>query len=191
MHEVFQQWVTRPGAPELRLSAATVQPDGQDYRLTAVIEQAQPGPAYRLLVPLAVSVQGQEHAWQTTVVMAQKRQELTLRVPARPWRVDVDPEFDVFRRLHREEVPPALTQLLGADKVLYILPAAAAPEISEGYRQLAQAWSQATSQVLEIHWDREIATLPGDRAVWLFGWENRFLPEVVAALTPYNRHYRV
>ena len=186
MHEVFQQWVTRPGAPELRLSAATVQPDGQDYRLTAVIEQAQPGPAYRLLVPLAVSVQGQEHAWQTTVVMTQKRQDLTLHVPARPWRVDVDPEFDVFRRLHPEEVPPALTQMLGADKVLCVLPAAAATELSTGYRQLAQAWSQASSQALEIRWDREVEALPGDRAVWLFGWENRFLPEVAAALTPYS-----
>jgi hypothetical protein len=185
MHDAFRQWVTRPGAPQLRISTATVQPDGQDYHLTAVIEQTQPGPAYRLRVPLAVSIQGHAHAWQTTVVMTQQRQELTLRVPARPWRVDVDPEFDVFRRLHHEEVPPALTQLLGADKVVYILPAAAAPEISEGYRQLAQAWSQALSQALEIRWDGAIETLPGDSAVWLFGWENRFLPEVAAALTPY------
>src|SRR5262249_1520527 len=114
------------------------------------------------------------------------RQELTLRLPARPWRVDVDPEFDVFRRLHHEEVPPALTQLLGADKVLGVLPATTAPEISTGYRRLAQAWSQAPSQTLEIRWDREIPTLPGDRAVWLFGWENRFLPEVATALTPYG-----
>jgi len=75
MHEAFQQWVTRPGAPELRINAATVQPDAQDYRLRAVIEQVQPGPAYRLRVPLAVSLQGQEQAWQTTVVMTEKRLE--------------------------------------------------------------------------------------------------------------------
>jgi Peptidase family M1 domain len=186
MSEVFQQWVTRPGAPELRISATTVQADGQDYRLSAVLDQVQPGPAYRLHVPLAVSLQGQEQAWQTNVLMAEKRLEFTLRLPAKPWRVDVDPEFDLFRRLHREEIPPALTQLFGADKVLLLLPAAAANEIKQGYRQLAQAWPQASSQALEIRWDQEVEALPTDRAVWLFGWENRFLPEVTTALTPYS-----
>jgi hypothetical protein len=186
MAEVFQQWVTRPGAPELRISAVTVQADGQAYRLSAVLDQDQPGPAYRLQVPLAVSLQGQEQTWQTTVLMSEKHLEFTLRLPAQPWRVDVDAEFDLFRRLHREEIPPALTQLFGADKVLFLLPAAAAAERKQGYRQLAQALDQAASQALEIRWDQEIEALPTDRAVWLFGWENRFLPEVKTALIPYG-----
>jgi aminopeptidase N len=186
MSEVFQQWVTRPGAPELRLSAATVQPDGQGYSLSAVLNQVQPGPAYHVQVPLAVSLQGQEQAWQTTVTMAEKRLEFTLHLPAQPWRMDVDPEFDFFRRLHREEIPPALTQLFGNDKVLLLLPAAAIAELKQGYHQLAQAWHQASSQALEIRWDQEIEALPMDRAVWLLGWENRFLPEVTTALTPYG-----
>jgi aminopeptidase N len=186
LSEVFAQWVTRPGAPELRISAVTVQPDGQDYRLNAVLEQVQPGPAYRLQIPLAISLRGQEQAWQTTMTMPEKRLEFSLRLPAQPWRVDVDPEFDLFRRLHREEIPPALTQLYGADKVLLLLPAAAAAEIKQGYRQLAQTWSHGPSQALEIRWDQELEALPTDRAVWLFGWENRFLPEVTTALTPYG-----
>ena len=41
----------------------------------------------------------------------------------------------------------------------------------------------ASSQALEIRWDQEIEALPTDRAVWLLGWENRFLPEVTTALT--------
>jgi aminopeptidase N len=55
MSEVFLQWVARSGAPELRISAATVQPDSQGYRLSVILNQVQPGPAYRLQVPLAVS----------------------------------------------------------------------------------------------------------------------------------------
>jgi len=186
MSEVFQQWITWPGAPELRISATTVQPDGPAYRLRVVLDQVQPGPAYRLQVPLAVSLQGQEQTWQTTVAMAEKRLEFTLHLPAQPWRVDVDPEFDLFRRLHREEIPPALTQLFGADKALLLLPSAASAELQQGYQQLAQAWPQAASQALEIRWDQEIEALPTDRAIWLFGWENRFLPEVITALTPYG-----
>jgi hypothetical protein len=131
-------------------------------------------------------LRGQKQAWQTTVMMADKHLEFTLHLPAQPRRVDVDPEFDLFRRLHREEIPPALTQLFGADKVLLLLPATAATEVQQGYHQLARAWPQAPSQVLEIRTDEEIEALPTDRAVWLFGWENRFLPEVITASTPYG-----
>jgi hypothetical protein len=118
--------------------------------------------------------------------MAEKRLELTLHVSAPPRRVDVDPEFDLFRRLHREEIPPALTQMFGADQALLVLPAAANAELRQGYQQMAQAWSQAPSQTLQVRWDNDIGTLPTDRAVWLFGWESRFLPEVVTALTTYG-----
>jgi len=186
MSEIFQQWVTRAGAPELRISAATVQADGQGYRLRVVLDQEQPGPAYRLQVPLAISLQGQEQAWQTTVLMAEKHLEVALHLPAQPWRMDVDPEFDLFRRLHREEIPPALTQLFGADKALLLLPAAASPELKQGYRQLVQAWPQAVLQALEIRWDQEFELLPTDRPVWLFGWENRFLSEMTTAVIPYG-----
>jgi Peptidase family M1 domain len=182
MDAVFQQWVIRPGTPELRISAATVEPDEQGYRLSAVLEQVQAGLAYRLRVPLAVSLQGQEQAWQSTALMPEKRLELTLRFPVLPWRVDVDPEFDLFRRLHHEEIPPALTQMFGADQALLVLPAAATTELRQGYQQMAQAWPQ----VLEIRWDQTLETLPPDRAVWLFGWESRFLPEVATALTAYG-----
>src|SRR5262249_35558894 len=82
--------------------------------------------------------------------------------------------------------PPAMTQMLGADKAVCVLPAAAAAEISAGYRQLAQAWSQASSQALEIRWDRDIETLPGDRAVWAVGWAKGYLLPVVVALQPYG-----
>jgi hypothetical protein len=131
-------------------------------------------------------LQGQEQAWQTTLTMVEKRQEVALHLPAQPWRVDVDPEFDLFRRLHREEIPPALTQLFGADKVLLLLPAAASAEIKQGYHQFVQTWPRASSQALEIRWDQDLEGLPTDRAVWLFGWENRFLPAVTTALTPYG-----
>ncbi len=38
------------------------------------------------------------------------------QLPGRPLRVDVDPEFDLFRRLDRTETPPALSQAFGAEQ---------------------------------------------------------------------------
>jgi hypothetical protein len=181
----FNQWLTRAGAPAVQLSRVTARPDGQDYVLTASIEQVQPGPAYQLHLPLAVSMAGQEQAYQTTAVMADKHLELALRLPARPLRLDVDPEFDVFRRLHRDEGPPALTQMFGAETALLLLPTAASAAVRQGCAQLARLWQGTLPVALEIRSDSEVGQVPADRAVWLCGWTNRFRPLLNVALADY------
>ncbi len=182
----FSQWTTRPGAPSLRVSEAKVRPEGQGYLLTAVVQQIQAGPAYELRIPVAVHLQGRETASQRTVVMDSKRLELKLRVLDRPWRLDVDPEFDVFRRLDLREIPPALTQAFGADKITVLLPAKASDERRRAYRDLAEALERAHTGQLEVKWDSEFDMLPSDRAIWVLGWENHFHPKIAAALANYD-----
>jgi hypothetical protein len=186
LQKEFMQWIARSGAPALRVSQAIARPDGKDYLLTAAVKQVQPGQAYRLRVPVAVHLEGHEKAYQTTMVMDSKRLELALHTPARPLRLDVDPEFDVFRRLHRNEIPPALSQAFGADKALVLLPGTATPEVRRGYHRLAESWQQRQPGRIEIAVDNEIDELPVDGAVWLFGWENRFRTRMATALADYN-----
>ena len=182
----FTQWISQPGAPALRVSSVSARVDGDGYRLTAVLEQKQPGKAYRLYIPIAVYMDGQETAYQTTVIMEGKRLDLALKLPARPLRLAIDPEFDIFRRLDRDELPPALTQSFGADEILLLLPAQSSREVRSGYRQLAESWPHTASGQLEIKWDNELEQFPADRAVWLFGWENQFLEKFISALTDYD-----
>ena len=59
--------------------------------------------------------------------------------------IEVDPEFDVFRRLHRNEIPPAVSQIMGAERVLIVLPAAAPAPLQAAYRALAEAWRPTRS----------------------------------------------
>jgi hypothetical protein len=47
--------------------------------------------------------------------MSQQREVFTWMLPFRAETVEVDPEFEVLRRLHREEIPTRLSQVLGAD----------------------------------------------------------------------------
>ncbi|MBI3804995.1 MAG: M20/M25/M40 family metallo-hydrolase [Nitrospirae bacterium] len=185
----FDQWVTRPGAPVVQLSETTVKQEEEKYLLTATLEQTQAGPAYQLRVPVAVTVAGRDAAYQMTVEMKSKERTFTLSLPARPLRIDVDPEFDLFRRLDRNEIPAALSLAFGAEKGLILLPAAESAdskELLDGYRQLAEEWKKTQSMALEIKLDSEVATLPSDRAVWLFGWNNRFKINMVGALADYH-----
>jgi len=175
----FEQWVTHAGAPALRLDELRAYPEDGGFRLTGVLEQTQPGAAYRLQVPLAVQLD-REQAWQTTVLMTDKRLTLDLRLPERPWRLAVDPEFDLMRRLHRDEMPPSLSQVFGAERLLLVLPEQAGEATKSAGLTLARQWTEQLDA--ETVWDSELDALPPNRSIWLFGWENRFRPQVEAAL---------
>src|SRR3569623_3129753 len=178
----FEQWLQRTGAPSLRVRAARAQRDGDAYVLKLDLEQTQPGAAYRLHVPVAVTVAGHNETLDRVGTMNDKQITADIALPARPWRVAVDPDFDVFRRLDPAALPPTLSEALAAERLLIVLPSAAAPAHRDGYMKLARGCAEGTDGV-EVIWDKELDALPGDRAVWLVGWVNRFRSDMVGALT--------
>jgi acetylornithine deacetylase/succinyl-diaminopimelate desuccinylase-like protein len=162
-----------------------VTPRGEGYLLSALIEQTQAGAAYQLQVPVAVQLEGKPDAWQTEVRIAEKHTPVEWLLPARPLALDVDPEFDLFRRLDRAEIPPAVSQAMGAERVLLVLPSKAPGPLQAAYRKLAESWQAGNPRQFALATDAELETLPSDRTVWLFGWQNRFRAQLDAALAPY------
>ncbi len=69
----FAQWVQRSGAPQLSLVSARAHQDKAGYELSIKVEQTQPGPAYDLDLPIAVTLSGQEAAYSTVVGMKDKQ----------------------------------------------------------------------------------------------------------------------
>jgi len=180
------QWITRQGAPQLKLSDVRSKTEGNEYILTASIEQVQSEEAYHLRIPVAVTMEGKEQAYQTKAVMNDKYLELTLHLPSKPLRIDVDPEFDLFRRLDREEIPPALTQALGAKRMLIVLPSGAEGIMLKAYQEFAAVLSNSGPDTVEVKFDKEVERIPSDCAVTVLGWENRFLKETLAILSQYD-----
>ena len=180
------QWITRQGAPKLKLSDVRSKMEGDEYMLTASIEQVQSEEAYHLKIPVAVTMEGKEQAYQTKVIMNDKHLELTIHLPSKPLRIDIDPEFDLFRRLDREEIPPALTQALGAKKMLIVLPSDAEGIMLKSYQDFAGVLSNSGPDTVEVKFDKEVERIPSDCAVTILGWENRFLKETLAILSQYD-----
>jgi aminopeptidase N len=181
----FDQWVMRRGAPQLSLARVHVHPEGAGYVLTARLNQVQEGAAYALRVPVAARLEGRTAAWQGVVELTGKQTALELNLPARPLHLTIDPELDVFRRLDRNEIPPAISQAMGASKVMIVLPSAAPGPLHAAYASAAAAWKAGNPERFSIVSDDELRKLPDDRAVWLFGWRNRFRPRIDAALADY------
>jgi hypothetical protein len=175
----FAQWVERRGAPELAVEAVGVSPRGGDHVLTFDLRQIQPGPPYRLEVPVRVHL-----ATGTTIdrrlSLDSTRSRIELSLPAAPALLEIDPDYDLFRRLHPGEVPASLSGLLGAKTVLMVLPSRAPPDLRSAYEALARTWSRGEPN-LRVVWDADLSELPATGAVWILGEENALASAARAA----------
>lgn len=163
----FEQWTGRTGAPALAIAQARFAPDA----LALTLEQTQAEAPFRLVVPVVVGL-ADGRTLTHTVAMDGRSAAVELPLPAAPVCVAVDPQFDVFRRLLPGELPAALNRVLGSERLLILLPAAADAPRREAYRRLAQAWADGQPGI-EIREDEALAQLPADRPVLLLGWQNR------------------
>ena len=185
----FEQWIDRSGAPDLIIESAAATQTARGYKLEATLKQVQQGDLYQLLVPVAVHLEGEDQAYHSRVVMQQRTQKIELDFAARPLRIEIDPQFDVFRRLDSREIPSALSQGFGAQDPLLILPANADPLVLQAYKDLADNWRRTQPGQSEVRLDHELHVLPSDRTVWIMGWRNRFAEHVIEALPGRQVHY--
>ena len=183
---LFAEATERTGAPVLRLAEASARRGEKEWTLSLDLRQEQSGQPFHLEVPIAITLLGREQAWDIRIPLDARQVRSTIHLPARPLRVDVDPAFDLFRRLDRAEVPVALSRAFGAEQAVVVLPAKAPEPLLAAYRALAAEWEKGSAGHIEVTLDAEISSLPADRTVWLFGWENQFLPQASWALHPYG-----
>ncbi|HSG27244.1 MAG TPA: M20/M25/M40 family metallo-hydrolase, partial [Candidatus Krumholzibacterium sp.] len=194
----FRQWVERTGAPELRLVEVKAGPatidrasddgagggssgTGGGYVMDITIEQVQEAEPYTLELPVAVSFA--DSIVVRDLVMFGRYERFSLKFRDLPVHVQLDPEFDIFRRLDPAEIPPSLSGAFGAERITVVLPSAGGSAggarredelaLLEAYRDIAEGWAGDESVDVEIVMDDEIGALPKDRVVWVMGRTNR------------------
>ncbi|QJT09151.1 M1 family metallopeptidase [Oceanidesulfovibrio marinus] len=127
----FAQWVDRPGAARLALSAKSAKSDG-GWRVETGVSQQKPG--YDLTVPVVVETADGKTNATITLPADGDRGEAVLETKAEPLRAEADPEANIFRRLAPEEVPATVNRLKGSENLVAILAESLPPEA----RKLAQ-----------------------------------------------------
>ncbi len=175
----FRQWVQRTGAPRIELADPPKPEGASGHGLTFTLRQTQEEAPFEVRVPVHIELRDTASPVDRTLVLNGRAQTYHLELPGRARRLEVDPDFDVFRRLLPGEVPASVSSLLGAEEVWAVLPEGVSPAVREAYRALAGAWTRGRQ--LHLVDDADHGQIPPGSAVWLFGWENRRLPELVAA----------
>jgi hypothetical protein len=180
----FEQWIDRAGAPVLAIDNVKAVKTESGHAVELVLAQQQAGEAYALSVPVVVYTA--EKATTQWVEMDRKQQAFTLPVGGEPLRVDVDPGFNLMRRLDYREIPPSMSKMFGAPQTLIILPSDAGTDEMARYEKLAQTWKGDEGEAFEIKLDTDVGELPADRSVWVLGANNRWRSAIEEALEPYE-----
>jgi hypothetical protein len=112
----FAQWLTRQGAPSLRIEGANS--DGGP-RGSVRVTLAQSMPAYRLHVPLAL--RGERGDDVRYADLDNTSATFAFNVDARATELALDPDIRLFRRLGADEAPPILRQVMIAPSTVTVL----------------------------------------------------------------------
>ena len=174
----FDQWVDRGGAPVIEIADHTYHHrTDKGGELTLALRQTQHAAPFRLLVPVALyPISGDPEI--RVIEMTDREVEVRFADLQKPlFRVEVDPRFDVFRILHREETPPTVGHAYGSEKVYVILPGKAEADLADAYADLAESWRSGRPDNLTVIEEDAIDALPEDGAIWVFGKSNRWRPD--------------
>lgn len=116
----FSQWLDRPGLPALSLGKISRRKTADGHELTVMLWQADPH--YRLSVPIEieteVGVKRHDVRFDNAEVLE------TFVLDGRPLAVQLDPGFDVARKLPLGELPASLREAMRTTSSVLILPAA-------------------------------------------------------------------
>jgi hypothetical protein len=179
-------WTARAGAPQLEIVGVEVREpaaNGQPWAVRLQLEQKQVGDPFPVTVPVAITMEGRPEPLWFEAGTCHRVCQLEIQCPARPVRLDVDPSFDVMRRLDPLEVPPALSTLFGAKDPLFVMPAQAAPEELAAWRELAAAWARPGEPRTVL--DADLTELP-DETAWVLGGRNSLAEMIVARLAAHR-----
>ena len=181
----FSQWVLRTGAPELVIKSLKTDTYNSQFRVFLTLEQIQAEEAFSIDVPIAIAT---EKGVQDFIVqMTNKEQDYQLVLNEKPLKLAVDPQYDVFRKLDPNEVPPALSKIWASKENLVVVPADASEAQKQLYTDFANEWKKADAQDhFTIVTDDKLTRIPTDKTLWIIGFENKYTDSISKGLSIYH-----
>lgn len=168
----FDQWVNRTGAPFLELSTVRVtKPD--EYKLSFVLTQTQDASVFDIKIPVAIY--DEKGVVLKKIHMTEKMQNFEISCETRPLKIEIDPQFDVFRRLDNKEVPTIISTVLGKESHVIVFPRKS--NMYYEYLEFSKSFSKFLKEQgkkVKVINDGNIGDTPKEGTVWILGIENSF-----------------
>ena len=137
----FEQWVNRTGAPFIEMGKTEVVQSSNGWLTRIEIIQTCPqtllgkGEPYRLFVPIQMELDGGN--FYTVTEIKESSSAVVIQTASQPVHITIDPQCNVFRRLHREEIPPTIDFILGDNEKVIVFPTGGEGALQASYKKLA------------------------------------------------------
>lgn len=117
LRQFFQQWLYQKGAPVLSLERVHSSRSDNAWRVSGFLVQA------RSLYALQLNLSLESGRQQVTQKIRVSTKETPFQIisDGTPERLIVDPEFDSFRRLYPQEIPPSINAIKASTSVLIVI----------------------------------------------------------------------
>jgi aminopeptidase N len=182
----FAHWTYRKGGPELKLTLATHTVTGSGHELHIKVQQAQAGPAFPIKLPVAIWTKGNATPEIQMLDMTEKTLTASFSLQDEPGRVLIDPYTEIFRKLDRKEVPPAIGQTYGSALPSRIMPTEGDfPDVLMGYHEFAQSLVKDSSVMTPLLNDDKSGLVPNG-SLWVFGRTNAYARRLKPQLENYG-----
>lgn len=171
LNTFFTQWVDRKGAPTLKIT--NVRSSGN--KLSFTLNQIQKEDVFHINVPVAIYTEGNDQVVWKKLAMDNKSQNYTVELSQKPLKIEIDPQFNLMRRVDRSEVPASLSQVFGNKKMTIIVPENS--KYITAYQEMANTWKatqEAQGKAVKIVSDNNLKQIPIDQSVWILGYENKY-----------------
>ena len=175
LSKFFAQWIDRTGAPSLEISEVNSKGAPNDYQLSFTLSQTQKEAEFTFNIPVAIYLEGNTEVVWKNILMNKREQHFSFTFDQKPMKIEIDPQFNIMRRLDRKEVPSSLSQVFGAKISTLIIPSSG--EHQSAYKDMADTWKstqEAQGKKAVIVLDSDLEKIPTDTSVWVIGYENKF-----------------
>ncbi len=173
----FDQWVNRKGAPILKLKDVKINKVNKEFNLSFKIAQIQKEKPFKLYIPVIITLKGERHAIRKWIWLSSKIHRFNFILKKEPLRLDIDPFYQVFRRLLPDQAPSSLYELFAAKKIFIVIPSTSPLYLKRAYKKLAQIWAKSDKSIKiisDVNLITHLKELSPD-AIWLFGIKNKAL----------------
>jgi hypothetical protein len=171
INQFMQHWVNDTGSVEINVESTCK--DGN-----RIVKIKSIPPKFQFILPYYLIENTETHHYSKKITNGYSKIELP---PNFDGYINLDPEFDVFRKLSKGEKPLTLSRLLSSEKI-YLL-------TSETLHSEAQLWIQGINQVFkgQIEWIRKPEDAPTGATIVIYGLKDRTNADLVLKHLPLDK----
>jgi hypothetical protein len=144
LQSFFDQWIHRKSAPKIFMEGIELKQIAGNWNVSGQVVQQDP--PFNATVNLVLETDGEEIKEQ--IELSGKTTAFEITSGQRPRRLLADPGFDIMRRLHAAEIPPAVNNIKGSSAVRIVLSDQLKPDLKRTAKTLALSLGLKNYQVI-------------------------------------------